>query len=135
MALLTWQDKYSVGIRQIDDQHKQLITMINDLNDAMLAGKGKEVLMQVLNKLATYCVSHFAVEEKLFDTHAYPETADHKEKHHKMTAKVKALMGEVQSGKSTISIEVMNFLKNWLDKHIMETDMKYSPYLISKGVN
>jgi hemerythrin-like metal-binding protein len=135
MALLTWQDKYSVGIRQIDDQHKQLITMINDLNDAMLAGKGKDVLMQVLNKLATYCVSHFAVEEKLFDTHAYPETADHKEKHHKMTAKVKALMGEVQSGKSTISIEVMNFLKNWLDKHIMETDMKYSPYLISKGVN
>jgi hemerythrin-like metal-binding protein len=135
MALLTWQDKYSVGIRQIDDQHKQLITMINDLNDAMLAGKGKDVLMQVLNKLATYCVSHFAVEEKLFDTHAYPETADHKEKHHKMTSKVKALMGEVQSGKSTISIEVMNFLKNWLDKHILETDMKYSPYLISKGVN
>ena len=135
MALLTWQDKYSVGIRQIDDQHKQLITMINDLNDAMLAGKGKDVLMPVLNKLATYCVSHFAVEEKLFDTHAYPETADHKEKHHKMTAKVKALIGEVQSGKSTISIEVMNFLKNWLDKHILETDMKYSPYLISKGVN
>ena len=134
MALLTWQDRYSVGIRQIDDQHKQLITMINDLNDAMLAGKGKDVLMQVLNKLATYCVSHFAVEEKLFDTHAYPETADHKEKHHKMTAKVKALIGEVQSGKSTISIEVMNFLKSWLDKHIMETDQKYAPYLSSKGV-
>ena len=45
MALLTWQDKYSVGIAQIDDQHKQLIIMINELNDAMLAGKGKDVLM------------------------------------------------------------------------------------------
>ena len=134
MALLTWQDKYSVGIKQIDDQHKQLITMINELNDAMLAGKGKEVLMTVLNKLASYCVSHFDVEEKLFDTHGYPETADHKEKHHKMTAKVTALIGEVQSGKSTVSIEVMNFLKNWLDKHIMETDKKYGPYLNSKGV-
>lgn len=134
MALLTWQDKYSVGIRQIDDQHKQLITMINELNDAMLAGKGKEVLMTVLNKLANYCVSHFAVEEKLFDTHAYPETADHKDKHRKMTDKVTALIGEVQSGKSTVSIEVMNFLKNWLDKHIMETDKKYGPYLNSKGV-
>ena len=134
MALLTWQDKYSVGIKQIDDQHKQLINMINELNDAMLAGKGKDALMPVLTKLANYCVSHFAVEEKLFDTHGYPETADHKDKHNKMTAKVKALIGEVQSGKSTISIEVMNFLKNWLDKHIMETDKKYGPYLNSKGV-
>lgn len=134
MALLTWQDKYSVGIGQIDDQHKQLIDMINELNDAMLAGKGRDVLMTVLNKLARYCLSHFAVEENLFDTHAYPKTADHKEKHHKMNAKVKALIDEVQSGKSTISIEVMNFLKNWLDKHIMETDKKYGPYLNSKGI-
>ncbi len=134
MALLTWQDKYSVGIREIDDQHKQLITMINELNDAMLAGKGKDVLMTVLNKLASYCVSQFGTEEKLFATHAYPETADHKDKHHKMTAKVTALIGEVKSGKSTVSIEVMNFLKNWLDKHIMETDKKYGPYLNSKGV-
>ncbi|MDG4474618.1 bacteriohemerythrin [Thiovibrio frasassiensis] len=134
MALLTWQEKYSVGIKQIDDQHKQLIDMINELNDAMLTGKGKDALMPVLNKLASYCVTHFAVEEKLFDTHAYPETADHKEKHSKMLAKVKALIGEVQSGKSTVSIEVMNFLKNWLDKHIMETDKKYGPYLNSKGV-
>jgi len=134
MALLTWQDRYSVGIKQIDDQHKQLIAMINELNDAMLAGKGKEVLMTVLNKLAGYCVTHFSVEEKLFDTHAYPETIDHKDKHNKMTAKITALIGEVQSGKSTVSIEVMNFLKNWLDKHIMETDKKYSLYLNSKGV-
>ncbi len=134
MALLTWQDKYSVGIKQIDDQHKQLFTMINDLNDAMLVGKGKDALMPILNKLASYCISHFAVEEKLFDTHGYPETADHKEKHYKMNAKVKSLIGDVQSGKSTVSIEVMNFLKNWLDKHIMETDQKYAPYLQSKGV-
>lgn len=134
MALLTWQDKYSVGIKEIDDQHKQLIIMINELNDAMLAGKGKDILMTVLNKLAGYCVSHFAVEEKLFDAHAYQETADHKGKHRKMTDKVKALIGEVQSGKSTVCIEVMNFLKNWLDKHIMETDKKYGPYLNSKGV-
>ena len=60
MALFTWQDKYSVGIRQIDDQHKQLINMINELNDAMLAGKEKEVLLTELNKRANYYVSHYA---------------------------------------------------------------------------
>lgn len=135
MALLVWQERYSVGIREIDTQHKQLIAMINELNEAMLAGKGKDALLPVLNKLAGYCASHFAVEEKHFDIHAYPEASDHKEKHRKMTAKVKALIADVQSGKSTISIDVMNFLKNWLDKHIMETDKKYGPYLNSKGVN
>jgi len=135
MAIITWQDKYSVGIKEIDMQHKQLIAMINELNDAMLAGKGKEALLPVLNKLAGYCVSHFAVEEKYFDTYAYPESADHKDKHRKMTAKVKALIADVQSGRSTISVEVMSFLKNWLDKHIMETDKKYGPYLNSKGLS
>ena len=134
MALLTWQDRYSVGIKQIDDQHKQLINMINELNDAMIKGQGKDALMPVLTKLANYCVSHFAVEEKLFDTHGYPEADAHKDKHQKMTTKVKELIAEVQSSRITISIEVMNFLKNWLDKHIMETDKKYGPFLNSKGV-
>lgn len=134
MSLLAWQERYSVGIREIDEQHKQLINLINELNDAMLAGKGKEALLSVLNKLASYCVSHFSTEERLFDTHAYPETEDHKDRHNKMTAKVNALLDEVKNGKGRISIEVMNFLKNWLDKHILETDMKYVPYLSSKGV-
>ncbi|MFZ5776337.1 MAG: bacteriohemerythrin [Thermodesulfobacteriota bacterium] len=134
MALISWTDRYSVGVKEIDEQHKQLINMINELHEAMLAKQGKEALTKVLNKLATYCVSHFAVEEKLMSTHGYPEFAEHKDKHVKMTAKVKALIGEVESGKSTISIEVMNFLKNWLDQHIMGTDKKYGPFLNSKGV-
>lgn len=134
MALLSWQEKYSVGIKEIDNQHKQLINMINELNDAMLAGRGKDALLPVLNKLAGYCVSHFAMEEKLMSTHGYPEYDDHRDKHIKMTAKVKDLIADVQSGKSTISIEVMNFLKTWLDKHIMGTDQKYGPFLNEKGV-
>ena len=77
MALLTWQEKYSVGIKEIDNQHKQLIDMINELNDAMLAKRGKEVLMSVLNKLAAYCVTHFTNEEKMMSTHDYPDFAEH----------------------------------------------------------
>ncbi len=134
MALLNWKNDYSVNIREIDEQHKQLINMINELHDAMLAKKGKEALLSVLTKLANYCATHFAVEEKLMSGNGYPEYADHKEVHNKMTAKVKALMADVQAGKTTISIEVMNFLKNWLDKHIMGTDKKYSAFLNSKGV-
>lgn len=134
MALLVWQERYSVGIREIDEQHKQLINLINELNNAMLAGKGKEAVLPVLTKLSSHCVTHFNNEERLFETHAYPDAADHKEKHNKLTAEVNVLIDGVKSGKNKISIEVMRFLITWLDKHIMETDMKYVPHLHSAGV-
>jgi hemerythrin len=134
MEFLTWTDRYSVGVKEIDDQHKQLIGMINDLHAAMLSMQGKEALTNVLHKLANYCVSHFSLEEKLMSDNGYPGYAEHKDKHVKMTIKVQELVGAVKSGKSTITIDVMNFLKNWLDMHIMGTDKQYGPFLNSKGV-
>ena len=135
MALINWQDRYSVNIAEIDDQHKQLIDMINELHEAMLTQKGKDAVMPILNKLASYCIKHFNIEEKMMQQHDYPEFADHQAKHQKMTGKVKSLINDVQSGKASITIDVMNFLKNWLDKHIMGTDQQYVPFLNSKGVN
>lgn len=134
MPLLPWKEEYSVKIREIDEQHKKLVAMINELNDAMSQGQAKQALEKVLDRLVGYTASHFATEERLMQTHGYPGFAEHKEKHEKMTAKVLALQQEYRSGKTRLSIEVMNFLKNWLDKHILGTDMKYSGFLISQGV-
>lgn len=133
-ALMTWKEQYSVHIAEIDQQHKKLIALINQLGEAMSRGKGREVIGEVLNQLITYCASHFATEERLFALYNYPEAAEHKEKHEKVTAKVLALQKEMQGGKMTISMEVMDFLEQWLDKHILGTDMKYSAYLNAKGV-
>lgn len=134
MALFVWKDAYSVNIKEIDDQHKKLIDMINELNDAMAQGKAKEMLGAILDKLVAYTASHFAVEERLMQTHGYDDYPAHKEKHEKMTAKVLDLQRQFKSGQAAMTIEVMNFLKNWLDKHIVGTDMKYSAFLNSKGV-
>ncbi|MEW6426531.1 MAG: bacteriohemerythrin [Thermodesulfobacteriota bacterium] len=135
MGLMTWKADYSVGIAEIDQQHKKLIDMINTLNDAMSKGKAKDVLSALLTDLVSYTKTHFAREEKLMGEHGYPDFADHKDKHAKMAAKVLALQEEVQRGKAMISMEVMKFLEQWLDKHILGTDKKYGPYLNSKGVN
>jgi len=134
MALLAWKNEYSVKIKEIDDQHKVLIGMINDLNDAMAQGKAKDVLGAILDKLVSYAASHFALEEGLMKTHGYEGYPEHKDKHEKMTAKVIDLQRQYQSGQAAMTIEVMNFLKSWLDKHIIGTDMKYSAFLNSKGV-
>ena len=135
MALISWKADYSVNIAEIDQQHKKLIDMINDLHTAMSEKRGKEVVGDVLKKLADYTVFHFTAEERLLRTNEYPEYEEHKDKHEKMTAKVLALQDDVKSGKLTVSMEVMNFLKNWLDKHILGTDMQYSGFLNGKGVN
>ena len=135
MPLMAWNDKMSVGIPSIDDQHKKLVGMLNDLFDAVQAGKGKDVLGKILDNLIEYTKSHFGYEEKLFAQHGYPETEPHKKEHADLAHQVLDVQKKYHSGATaTLSMEVMNFLKNWLIKHIQGSDKKYGPYLASKGV-
>ena len=134
MPLMSWKDTYSVNIAQIDQQHKKLVDLINVLHEAMAQRKAKEMLDKILNDLVAYCATHFKVEEQLMQANGYPEFAEHKDKHDKMTAKVLSLQKEVAAGQKMVSIEVMRFLEQWLDKHILGTDKKYAPFLNAKGV-
>lgn len=134
MALFNWSSQYSVNINQIDEQHKVLIKLINDLHDAMKAGKGKEVLKTILNELIKYTVEHFSFEENLFESKGYPESKVHKEVHKKLISQVTALKNNYENGNEVISMDVMNFLKEWLSGHIMGTDKKYSVYLNAQGI-
>lgn len=135
MALFTWNASYSVGISEIDQHHQQLMDMVNELNAAMLDKKGKEVVGGILGKLINYTAMHFAFEEKLMSEHGYPEYAEHKAKHDKMVGKVLSLQKDVDSKKLTVTADVMKFLQDWLNKHIMGTDKKYGPFLNEKGVH
>ncbi len=135
MPIMSWIDAYSTGITEVDLQHKKLIGLINDLHDAMAKGQAKAILGEILGELVNYCASHFAMEEKLFDRHGYPDAANHKEKHQKMTAKVLALQMQFDQGRAMMTLEVMEFLQQWLDKHILGTDKKYVPFLNNKGVH
>ena len=134
MPIMNWTDAYSVGIAEIDNQHRKLIEMINTMHDAMIKGQAKAVMDKILDDMISYCASHFATEERLFSQHGYPDAAEHKDKHHKMTTKVLELQTQFKQGKATITFDVMDFLQQWLDKHILGTDKKYGPFLNSKGV-
>lgn len=134
MAYIQWDQKLSVGIAQIDMQHKKLVGMVNDMYQAMSEGKGNEALGNVLKELVTYTRTHFAAEEKLMQMHEYPDFPAHKAVHDQMTKKVMELQSDFSAGKVALSTKVTAFLKDWLVKHIMGTDMKYAPYLQGKGV-
>lgn len=134
MAFFEWKDDYSVGISKIDDQHKALVGYLNELYESMKAGKGKDALDAVLGKLVEYTKTHFATEESLMKLYRFPDYDEHKQKHEKMTGRVLELKQQFDSGQISNPIQITNFLKDWLSKHIMGTDKAYGPFLNSKGV-
>jgi hemerythrin-like metal-binding protein len=88
----------------------------------------------ILDRLVSYTVMHFGVEEKLFQKHGYPDADQHKKVHEKLIAKVIDFKTKVDKGDGTISMELMDFLKDWLVSHIKGTDKKYVPFLKQHGV-
>ncbi len=135
MSLLQWSPDLSVNVKEIDTQHKKLVDLINLLHDSMKSGKGKDVLSQVLNDLTDYTVYHFSTEEKLFEKYGYPEYTRHKKEHDDLTKQVIEIKSKFEAGQNTITVEVMSFLKDWLNNHIKHSDKRYTAFLNSKGVN
>ncbi|MDP2847137.1 MAG: bacteriohemerythrin [Humidesulfovibrio sp.] len=132
--LMTWTDDLSVGIRLIDEQHKVLLGLINELHAGMRARKSDAVLAGVVERLKEYTVKHFGQEEEYFERYGYPETAAHKELHAKLVQQVLDFEAGLKSGQAKVTMDIMRFLKDWLVKHIMGTDKKYSGFLQSKGL-
>ncbi len=135
MPLMEWSDKLSVGIKSIDDEHKKLVGMVNDLFDGVQAGRGKELLGPILDGLIAYTKTHFANEERYFAQHHYGEAVAHKAEHDALAKQVLDVQAKYKAGaNAALSMEVMNFLKNWLVKHILGSDKAYGPFLAGKGV-
>jgi methyl-accepting chemotaxis protein len=132
--LMRWDSSLQLGISQIDDQHEQLVIMINDLHRAMKLRQTMAVTGGILDRLVSYTVMHFGVEEKLFQKHGYPDADQHKKVHETLIAKVIDFKTKVDEGDGTISMELMDFLKDWLVSHIKGTDKKYVPFLKQHGV-
>ncbi len=134
MALIDWNDTYSVDVTEIDQQHKKLVSIINELNTAMKERKAAETMGKTIDELIDYTVTHFIVEEKYFDKFNYPETVSHKKEHDDFINKIKDVKKSFDKGSLMLSIDIMNFLKDWLINHIQGTDKKYSSFFNEKGL-
>jgi hemerythrin len=134
MPLIAWSDAISMGVERIDKEHRGLVDIINHLHAEMLAGKSKDSLTGILDKLIDYTKTHFATEEALFRTHGYPQAQAHKREHEALTQKVLELQANVKAGKAIISAPVLDFLRDWLSNHVMKEDMAYKLFFAGKGV-
>jgi hemerythrin-like metal-binding protein len=127
--LIPWSSTLSVKVPELDEQHKILIGIINDMYDALKSGRGREAVDTILPRLVEYTKEHFAHEEAMMQKHKYPGYVDHKAKHVALTNKVLEYVHRMQEGRGTAAVEFMEFLKNWLVSHTQGVDRKYGPYL------
>jgi len=134
MALVTWDQSYSVSVSRLDEQHQKLFSLINSLHEAMRQGKGQEVVQDTVRELAAYTATHFRAEEELLRKANYPGLIAHEAEHQEYVAKVNQFAEDLKAGRNASSISVLGFLKDWLAEHILRTDRSYSAYLNAQGV-
>ncbi len=124
MNLIVWTDSLSVGIPIIDEQHKQLISIINDLYAAL----DTLVLEHSLQKLSDYVVYHFSTEENIMRTCDYPDRLIHEDEHKALTEQVVAFT------KDNSIPELLLFLRDWLNNHILGTDKQLGTFLKNQNI-
>lgn len=132
--MFEWNPQYSVRIGSIDGQHQNLFRLAEDLYVAMSSGQGKTALSRTLDRLVQYTTVHFAHEERLMGQHGYPDRVAHLAEHQALTKQVLAFQADFEAGRTVLTVQVLHFLKDWLQKHIAGSDQKYAPYLIEKKV-
>ncbi len=135
MLYVKWIDeKYSVNIRQIDEQHKKLIAIINEVFEKKMDNVGEGTAADILAKLTEYTQTHFQDEEKLMQQFNFPDLEVHQRTHQYFVKKVRQYVQDFRNNQEFLTDDLLCFLRDWLINHIMETDKIYATFLNKKGV-
>lgn len=121
--VIKWTEEYSVGVEEIDAQHKRLISIINHLVKAIEQREKREQLETVLDEMVDYLNYHFISEERYFEGMA--NLKEHKLMHWDFVKKTNQLNRDYAADKLQISQDILDFLISWLNNHILKTDKKY----------
>lgn len=129
-----WKEEYSVGVKEIDDQHKHFIDLLNRICDAVGGNKSLAELEVLFQELAEYAKKHFATEEKYFDKFSYPEAEEHKLKHREMWQDVQDIRNMKDKDAIDFYGSVVYFLIEWLENHLEKEDQKYKECFSAHGL-
>ncbi|MBF0295062.1 MAG: bacteriohemerythrin [Magnetococcales bacterium] len=131
--LIQWDDSLDVGVRQFNEDHQRLIDFINALHAAMRDGEGKARMGAILQGLADFTRTHFAREEAAMQQHGYERYPQQKEQHVKLVAQLVEQQAAFEAGSTTVALDMLSFLHDWLIKHIKGEDMRYRPFFAARG--
>ena len=126
MPIIEWNIGYLLGIKEIDDRHKQLVQLLNDTYDEFKGGKS--ISPSILQELVDYADYVFNFEENLMQEIAYTDYEEHKKEHESFTTRIAGFRDASKQNKN-LSIELLWFLCNWVTHHIRETDAEFGRFV------
>lgn len=125
---------YSVNIAVLDAQHQRLVALVDKLEQDLAADSEDVVVEDVLHSLVQYTIYHFAEEEDLMHKHRFPGLPAHRLEHHDLTMKIARAEEEYKSGKQDVLPSLAQYLRSWLENHVLQVDQQYSEFLNARGV-
>ncbi len=134
MEELIWTEDFSVGVARIDNQHKQLVGILNRLIAESQVSTNSETISEILNDMMTYSHEHFEAEEELLRQHAYPHLKEHITQHHAFRRQVANFCSATMINVVSVPENILDYLSSWLLEHILESDMAYKPFLQERGL-
>ena len=129
MKDIVWSKILSVGVDEVDEDHRKLVGIFNLLNHAVTEKESREYLAAILEELINCTAWHFSHEERLMIKHRYDGLAEHKEEHRDLVQSAKDLQAELLGADKAVAEEHIVFLERWLTEHILTTDLRLGGYL------
>jgi len=132
-TIVTWKNRYSVSIDDVDNQHKEIFHLLNKYYNRIMQGHSLDEIISVFNELTVSCQDHFSFEEDLMHLYAYPGLYSHKNAHDYFIGELEHMKQVVQNSFNSVSLESVDFIRNWIINHIMGLDKPYSTFLRLRG--
>ena len=135
MEPVQWSEKFSVGVKELDRQHQQLVKLLNRLIFASgTIGTHSETVSAILTEMTRYAQVHFKAEEKLMEVYGFPGLNEHKIQHRGFRKKTVDFCAATTIGVDQVPETLLLYLGDWLVHHILEDDMAYRSFFMDKGV-
>lgn len=129
MKDIVWGKILSVGIDEIDEDHRKLVNIFNILNHSVMEGASPDYLAAILEELINCTVWHFSHEERLMLKYRYAQIEEHKAAHRELIKSAKELQQNILDADRRVADEHIEFLERWLTEHILTTDLRLGSYL------
>ncbi|MGA9461485.1 MAG: bacteriohemerythrin [Terracidiphilus sp.] len=132
MALMTWNDKLSIGVPSMDAQHVALVETLNELHIALMNGDARNLGGSILRSLLAYTKSHLSPEETVLAAERHPELARHQLMDRDLTLKVEGIVARYDKGELILNLQLLHLLNDWLTNHIQKIDRSSRPWLAAQ---
>lgn len=134
MEIINWKNEYSVGVAEMDAQHKKLLGMINRLIAEQKVLTDPKTIAALLTEMTDYAQEHFRAEEFLMAEYGYDKKTEHEAQHQAFIDETVSFCSATEIGPNILSNALLDYLGSWLVEHILGEDMMYKEFFQKKGL-